>query len=518
MISILLKASFVLGITLLFYKLILQQETFFSSNRWYLVACLMLTCSLPFVTLPHIVDNQGVITTWVESIPNSVEESNTTIPPTSGSVNKSNSGSESASVSWTTWLIYAYVFGVVIFAINLLLQIVAILWKVHISKDNVLDGDGCLIINTKHPQSPCSFFHYIFIHPDSYEQAIYEKIIAHEKIHAQKGHSWDLLFAELAVILLWFNPLAWMFKTEVEKNLEFQTDQLLLKNHAVTKKEYQLSLVQIANPSKALSITTNYNQSLLKNRIAMMNSKISTPHRYWKYAFVFPLVFGALLMLNKPESLARAANPGPNPIPGPFEETGYNDDCSSLLGAVKANNLSRVEKLLESIDPNCEYRGGGEPRSPLVAAARKGNMEIVQALLSAGADVEYHAGGDEPPLMAASANGHVELVRMLLKEGAKVNRVSASNGTALLTAARSGHQEVVQLLISNNAKVNVKVSGDGTALIQAVRNGHFEISKLLLEQGADPYLHVPGDEYAMYHARVAGDKAMIKLLERYGSQ
>jgi hypothetical protein len=32
----------------------------------------------------------------------------------------------------------------------------------------------------------------------------------------------------------------------------------------------------------------------------MMNAKKSTPNRYWKYAFLAPLFFGALLLLNEP--------------------------------------------------------------------------------------------------------------------------------------------------------------------------------------------------------------------------
>ena len=74
MITVLLKASFILGLTLLFYKLLLQQETFFGSNRWYLIGCLVLAFSLPFVTLPPIVDHQGVISTWVETIPDPISE------------------------------------------------------------------------------------------------------------------------------------------------------------------------------------------------------------------------------------------------------------------------------------------------------------------------------------------------------------------------------------------------------------------------------------------------------------
>ena len=42
MIELLFKASLAIGITLLFYRLLLQQESFFATNRLYLLGCLFL--------------------------------------------------------------------------------------------------------------------------------------------------------------------------------------------------------------------------------------------------------------------------------------------------------------------------------------------------------------------------------------------------------------------------------------------------------------------------------------------
>lgn len=156
--------------------------------------------------------------------------------------------------------------------------------------------------------------------------------------------------------------------------------------------------------------------------------------------------------------------------------------CQDLLQAVKDEEVEKVRALLKTVDPDCTYYGDGEARSPLVAAARTGNMAIGKLLLGAKANVEFHSKNDETPLMAASKNGHLAFVEMLIAEGAKVDR---------------------------------KLRGDGTALIYAVRGEHYEISKLLLEKGADPYKAVPGDEYAMYHARMSGNRKLIKLLKEY---
>ncbi|QCX01694.1 ankyrin repeat domain-containing protein [Aggregatimonas sangjinii] len=190
-------------------------------------------------------------------------------------------------------------------------------------------------------------------------------------------------------------------------------------------------------------------------------------------------------------------------------------DCQELLKAVKDGNVQEIKRLLKTIDPNCVYREDGEPRSPLVSAARTGNLEIGRLLVDAKADIEFHAMGDETPLMAASKNGGLDFVKYLISNGAKVNKQLLGDGTALLVAARNGHLKTVSYLLSEGAEVNAVVPGDGTALIQSIKNNHYDISEILLENGADPYLASPGDEYPMFYALESSRGHMVALLEKY---
>lgn len=337
MIEFLLKASFVSAIAWLFYKTVLQQESFFTANRFYLMAALGIGFILPLVNLPPLVSHQGVLSTMLQTAQQSITHSQPTRPFVSKSgqlvplqemeatnalgqhplggpqrVEQENQRVESqestGQFSLIFWLIALYLFGIAIFMGNLLFQLGSIWLKITKSVDKVQDSD-CVIVNVESKQAPCSFFQYIFIHPDDYDYDTYEQIIAHEKIHVWQKHSLDLLLAELTVILLWFNPLSWMLKKEIEKNIEYQTDSLLLERGQVSKNQYQLSLVQIATPHKPLTITTNYNQSLLKQRILMMNAKKSTLHSYWKYTFLAPLFFVTLLLLNRPAKGWMIPNP-----------------------------------------------------------------------------------------------------------------------------------------------------------------------------------------------------------------
>lgn len=324
MTELLLKASFALTVAFLFYKLLLQQESFFTVNRFYLIGCLALAFALPFVSLPKLISHQGYLSTVLQAkeraeisgikqerktpevAPKDLPTPKTKITAPSSKLQVAESPTVVAEspaatqgFSWLFWISMLYLFGVGIFTISLLFQVATVIFKIYTATDKIADGE-VVIVNTATRQAPCSFFKYVFIYPNDYDFETYEQIIAHEKIHARLGHSFDLLLAEIVVIVLWFNPFSWLFKREIEKNNEYQTDALLLEKERVSPQQYQLNLVQIAVPNKPLSITTNYNQSLLKQRIIMMNAKKSTPHAYWKYSFLVPLFFGTLLMLNEP--------------------------------------------------------------------------------------------------------------------------------------------------------------------------------------------------------------------------
>ncbi|MEL6926248.1 MAG: M56 family metallopeptidase, partial [Bacteroidota bacterium] len=410
MFTYLIKSSLVLIVLLAFYKLVLEKESFFRTNRLYLLSCVLLSFLLPLLTLPTVVQHQGIVSTLLEKqVPVAESNSNATFPSTesdqkiivesvekdTGAFAKSTSPvtepgtGTPAPIAWTDWVWYIYLFGVLILGLNVVAQVTNTFWKAASANDRIEDLD-CTIVNIAKPTEPCSFFNYVFIHPDSYDFETYEQIVAHEKIHVQQWHSIDLLVAELLIIALWFNPFAWIFRKEIEKNIEYQTDDLLMHNSAPEqKKGYQMNLLKIATYNKPLAITTNYNQSLLRQRILKMNDKKSNAYSYWKYAFVAPLIVGLLLLINKPETMAQqpatditpsAAVPAEErpqpatevetttPITAPVQPTPKKktppasanelsvDYCGQLRQAINATDPSRVRSLLSQFDANCLNR------------------------------------------------------------------------------------------------------------------------------------------------------------------
>ncbi|HMI60170.1 MAG TPA: M56 family metallopeptidase, partial [Puia sp.] len=194
-----------------------------------------------------------------------------------------------------------------LFGINFLLQLAVLLYQ---SYANPVIWDGRFrIIETDGNRAPCSFGNTIFINPAAYDWETYNQILIHEKTHVSGRHTVDILLAEIAVVLQWFNPIAWWYRREVENNLEFLTDESVLLHEEVERSAYQLSLLRVSAPHLPFSITNNYNQSLLKRRIVMMNSKRSSRHTVWKYFFLLPIFTVLVCVLNKPAVYGQQSKP-----------------------------------------------------------------------------------------------------------------------------------------------------------------------------------------------------------------
>ncbi|RZJ80117.1 MAG: peptidase M56, BlaR1 [Flavobacterium sp.] len=302
-----LNVALILAGCFLFYKIFLQKETFFPLNRFVLLGCLFLSFSLPLIPVPEQWSfrkaNEEVLSFTAEvALTNKTLAIESVKDKTLSPVVKDESIFKDVSpldvVVWAYWL------GVAIFGINFLFQLCVLLYKSY-SRPFIQDG-RFRIVELSGEQAPCSFANNIFINPDKYDWDTYSQIILHEKIHIQQGHSYDIILAELALVFQWFNPFAWFYRKAMEDNLEFLTDNELLSNSTVEPASYQMSLVKVSAPNFPASLTTNYNQSILKKRLLMMNSKKSNINSTWKYLCIVPLLLVFVSLLNEPVAFGKS--------------------------------------------------------------------------------------------------------------------------------------------------------------------------------------------------------------------
>jgi hypothetical protein len=172
--------------------------------------------------------------------------------------------------------------------------------------------------------------------------------------------------------------------------------------------------------------------------------------------------------------------------------------------------------LYVAIDMNTLPRGG---RPDLPSEDATSGLDVARHLLARGANPDiqlklrppyrnyvFDRGGDQvlstgaTPLVRAAKGGDVEAVRLLIEYKANVELANDEGITPLMVAAGMGHganptrgrfktdaqaAECARLLIEAGAKVNGKARNQRTALHAAAAHGWDDTVLLLASQGAD---------------------------------
>ena len=163
-------------------------------------------------------------------------------------------------------------------------------------------------------------------------------------------------------------------------------------------------------------------------------------------------------------------------------------DESPLLEAARRGDVEAVRSLLrDGADPNL---AAGDGLTALHVAAEQGFVEVVELLLDAGANATAKTNiGEYEPLHLASRFGHAEVVRVLLEAGAEPAAVATTTGVSPLhlAAKAPNGEEAVRVLLEHGAPVDPRESAAGqTPLMFAASYGRDAAIRELLEHGADP--------------------------------
>ncbi len=164
-----------------------------------------------------------------------------------------------------------------------------------------------------------------------------------------------------------------------------------------------------------------------------------------------------------------AASAGHNDIVELLIERGANVNATdSGKGATPLDyaHWGDHEEVIETLNAHNAQRehekgGKGIGQSSLIHdAALDGDIDEVQRQLDAGVDPNLKSSKGATPLFYAVYVGHLEIVELLITRGADVNAVYLNN--SVLDQAHSyDDQEMVELLEAHGAEVADKVSGKG---------------------------------------------------------
>lgn len=106
----------------------------------------------------------------------------------------------------------------------------------------------------------------------------------------------------------------------------------------------------------------------------------------------------------------------------------------------------------------------------------------------------------------------VELVDYLLTHGADPNVTSESGQTPLREAVQFNRAEMTKLLLRAGAKPDTCDQNGMTALMLAPQSGSFELAKELIAAGSNLDLRDVNGKSALDHARINGKDELVRLL------
>ena len=278
----LLKSSGLIAAFFFSYHFLLRKETFFTSNRWFLIAGLITSVTLPLFfikkivfletpkIIPHVlVEEVSQPTIKIQHIP-VVEQ-----------------------FDWVQFIGISYAVIASILAIKIVINFILLYRMLYGQK--IIKKDQFKLVDFNKNTAPFSFFNYIVYNSELYSNSELQSILSHEKIHSREKHSIDVVVAELFCSLFWINPFIWLYKKAMIQNLEYISDQKAIEQ-VDDKKSYQHALLKVVSHQNCLPITNNFYQSLIKKRIIMLNKNQSHKRNAVKYAMIIPALIGFVFL------------------------------------------------------------------------------------------------------------------------------------------------------------------------------------------------------------------------------
>lgn len=190
-----------------------------------------------------------------------------------------------------------------------------------------------------------------------------------------------------------------------------------------------------------------------------------------------------------------------------------SSDCTprdgELYRAISRGDSQRALRLIErGADPNAP-----KDNPPIFWAAYIGDADLVEALLSAGAEVNvFDEDLGVTPLHTAAFRGHADVVRVLVAHGADVNLLDRRRRSVLERGVMGGHEETVRFLVDNGAHLS-----ESNSFVEMAIAGDVASLEVMIRQGIPVDSRVEESLTALHCAVVAGRIPTAELLLRNGA-
>jgi len=278
----LLKANACISVLYLIYWIFLRNTSSYKLNRGYFLIGLICSLVIPLVRIPSLFKGNPSI--QINIMP---------YIPMAGiddlELQTSNIFNNYLNIAMLTIMI-----GAIILLVRFCIQLISLAYTVKSSSQYLLKNEDLKIRQINRPVIPFSFLNTIYLNPAILSDAELEKIITHEQVHVNDGHTYDVLISEFLTIFFWYNPFSWLTKNEIKQNLEYIADQDVIKK-GFNKQEYQMTILNLSTKVYCKLPVNHFSQIKFRNRFYKMNEASSTKRRLFAMYFSAVPLFMLLL-------------------------------------------------------------------------------------------------------------------------------------------------------------------------------------------------------------------------------
>ena len=320
------KVAVLLAVFYLFYRLLMERETFHRLNR----AVLLLSVLTSYILPACIITTHQIV--------------RMTAPLAEASHAEIATIQTRTQAYWPTLLFAIYLIGLTVKILYTVLSTVR-LHRFIAQCDQHPQKDGTVIAVSEQDLAPFSWLNTIVLSRTDYEKHD-SALLAHEQAHIQSYHSVDILLMELVVGLQWFNPAAWLMRRDLRTVHEYEADEAVLAC-GIDTHHYLSLLMERDNATSRYVLTNGISQKGLRSRFLMMTRHRSKPSHIFRLLYVLPVI-GCALALNARTITDIKYLPAPRIVKG-YANDQDNNPIAGVLVSVKGKEQSTVS------DRNGEY-------------------------------------------------------------------------------------------------------------------------------------------------------------------
>ena len=369
----LLPIAATVAILWLVYRLLFRNSNRLYFNRFFLLTSMLLALAMPLLGLLSGIEVPQMAT-LKQQLFNGIMLNEVIVTPDGQPMLPEVTVTTNTTPSrFSLWQVIGglYLIGVGVMTVLFLFKLGRLVVLIIRSPKRKMDGFTAVYLSavpepvegpTPSQQGSFSFFRYAFFPNENVDP----DIMRHEMSHIAHHHSLDILFAEVMMILQWFNPFIYLYKKELQSLHEYQADRDVVAT-GVDKKNYMMLILQQCTAVDFSGMSNNFSLILTKKRIKMITKNEKAKGLWWRLLATLPVL--AILMIANTKVTAQEQQPEKKQINveiGQFEifdDYGFPMDLTDTI--IYNEDGSYVHfKTTEAPDPMT-----GEMRSKITATS-----------------------------------------------------------------------------------------------------------------------------------------------------